>query len=397
MAIGIVKPNTIVGLEEESTQGTYVAPSATTSYVQVLDGLEVTQTKETVERAIITNTLAKATPRVGKRASGVSLPVEFRASGTEGEEPDFHSLLHGALGGERAIAAQVTTKASGNTGVELQIEDADIGDFTVGDIIVVLESGEHRMNVVTGVDTTGGAAHIDVSPGRAAGSYSNSVVISKTKMYFGADTGHPSLSASVYWGDEIVQTAFGCMVSNMSLEGYVPGGIASWAFGLEGMNFDETDGSAPHTPAYDSALPPVILNACIFQDGTQIEVNEFSLSVENSLGFLETTCSTTGRAAVRQAGRSISGSLNVYKDDTSVDQYTKFDANTEFELLITAYTPSSTSGEIELGSAVGIYLPKCIITNKPVGEVDGVLTDQLEIMATGGTVGGDTDIFIGLI
>lgn len=397
MAINITRSDSIIGLEEESTEGTYVAPSANTSYTSVLPNFSMNPIKDLLVRDIITGSKALATPRIGKRSVEASLEVEFRASGTEGGEPDFHSLLHAALGGESSVAAQNTTKATGNTGTVLQIEDADIGDYSVGDIIVVLESGAHDMNVITAVDSTGGAANITVSPGKSSGSYSNSVVISKTKMYFGADTGHPTLSLSYYWGNEIRQAGLGMRVNSMSLNNFLTGQTASWGFNLEGMDFTEVDGAAPHTPSYDDETPPILLNACVYQDGTSIDIQNFNMTVTNTNGFLESPCSSSGRLAGNMVRREITGSFNVYKDDTSVSQFTNFEDNTTFSLFITAYNPSSTTGEIDLGSAVGIYLPSCIITAKPVEDVDGVLVDAISFQATGGTTGDSIDIYVGLI
>lgn len=397
MAINITRSDSIIGLEEESTEGTYVAPSANTSYTNVLPNFSMSPLKDLLVRDIISGSKAMATPRLGKRSVEASLEVEMRGSGTEGGEPDFHSLLHAALGSDHAIASQNTTKAVGNTATNLEIEDADIGDYSVGDIVIVLESGDHDMNVITAVDTTGGAAAITVSPGRSSGVYSGSVVVSKSKMYSGADTGHPTLSLSYYWGNEIRQAGLGLRVSSMSLNNFLSGQTASWAFNLEGLDFTEVDGAAPHTPSYDSEVPPVLLNACIYQDGTSIDIQNFNLTVTNQLGFLESPCSSSGRLAGNMVRREITGSFNLYKDDTSVSQFTNFENNTEFALFITAYNPSSVSGEIDLGSAIGIYLPACIITAKPVEDVDGVLVDAISFQATGGTTGDSTDIFLGLI
>jgi hypothetical protein len=89
--------------------------------------------------------------------------------------------------------------------------------------------------------------------------------------------------------------------------------------------------------------------------------------------------------------------MNPYKDDTSVTNYTKFNANTAFSLFITAKNPSSTSGEVELGSVIGIYLPNCLITEKAISEVEGILTDEITFSADRGASGTTEEIYIGFI
>jgi hypothetical protein len=381
MATGIAKNTTIIGLKEEVTEGTYVVPSAATDYIQPLESIDVSPRKELVERTILTSSIGVVQPRVGTKSVTAALPVEFRASGVEGGKTDFDLLLEGALGNSRQIASRIETKASGNTGSILQIEDADIGSLSVGDIIVVLESGAHHICAISAKDSSTGTANVTITPAKASGSFSNSVEISKSTTYYPANSGHIPLSLSVYWANEILEKAVGCKVTRMSIDNFSVGALASFGFELEGLGFEETNSAAPHTPSYDTGLPPLILNASVYQDGTEISVNNFSLQLQNTLGFITSTGSSNGRISSRVTRRTLSGSINPYKDDTSVTQYTKFNANTSFTLFVRAYNPSAVSGEVELGSVIGIYLPSCLITEKKVADQEGILTDELSFSA----------------
>lgn len=397
MTTGIAKNTSIIGIMEEVTEGTYVAPAAATDYLQPqADGFDLSISKELVERTILTSSIGKVTPRVGQKSVTATLPVEFRASGIEGGKCDFDLLLEGLLGNSRQVTTQTTGKNAVNTTSLINLEDADANKFTVGDIIIVLVSGAHHLCAVASKVTTPGSASITVLP--AAGSaFPNSAVISKTTTYYPANSGHIPLSLSYYWANQILQKAIGCKVTSMSLDNFSVGALAAFNFSLEGLSFDELDGSAPHTPSYDSGLPPLILNACIFQDGVDLPINSFGLSVQNTLGFITSTCSANGKIASRVTERAITGSINPYKDDTSVAQYTKFNQNTAYSLFIRAYNPSSTTGEIELGSAIGIYLPNCLTTEKAIGDQDGILTDELSFSATRGTAGTTEEIYIGFV
>lgn len=398
MATPIAKNTTIIGVAEEGPEGTYAAPSAATSYVQPLeDGFEMTPAKELVERSILTSSVGQVTPRVGLKSVTAALPVELRGSGVEGGMPDFDLLLESALGTKRLLAARVTTKAApAHTTTVLQIEDADIASLRVGDVILILEAGSHSVHAITAKTTGIGTATVTYSPARAVFP-SASVQIAKFVTYLPANASHLPLSLSYYWANEILQKAIGCKVTSLAVENFSTGQVASFNFGLEGLTFDEVNGSAPHTPVYDTGLPPLILQACLFQDGVELQINEFALSLENTLGFLTSTCSASGRIKSRVTDRSISGSFNPYKDDTSVDQFTKFNANSEYSLFISAYNPSSVAGEIQLGSVVGIYLPKCITIEKVVGDQEGLLVDNINFRATRGDSGSMDEMFLGFI
>lgn len=392
----LLKRNTVIGVEEEVTEGTYVAPAAATSFVQPLvDGFEQSGTRELIERDVLTGSIGKVSPLAGERGVTGSLPVEMRGSGTEGEKPDFDKLLEGALGQSRQIAAQVTTK-TGNGVSQLEIQDADIGDFAVGDGLVILESGAHHICVVTAVDPTGGTANITILPA-ASGAFSDNVVISKTTTYFPANADHPSLSLSYYLGNGKNQRATGAKINSMSLDGFTVGQVASWNFGFEGLKSDEVNEAAPFTPTYDSETPPLILSACVYQDGTQVDVNNFAFSLTNTVSFKRSTCSADGKLSSLISQREVSGSFDPFMGDSETTQFDNFDNNTAYSLFASAYNPSSTAGEVDLGSVVTIYLPNVITTEKPAGDIDELFVHNVSFSANRGESGSSDEIFVSVI
>lgn len=398
MSTGVIRDNSLIGIEEEVTEGTYVAPSAATSYVQPLsDGWEFVPLRADLERSVLSASIGHATPRKGLKSCTAKIPVEFRASGTEGGDVDFASLLKGALGARRTIATTTTTKSSGNTGSVLGIEDADISKFNVGDVIVIKESGAHWPCAITAKSTGVGTATITVSPAKPSGSFSNSVVIAKSTVYYTANSGHPALSASFYQGNEKRFAGMGMKVASMSVDNFQAAGLASLAFGLEGLNYSVADGAAPHTPTYDSGSPPTILQACLYLAGTEYRISQFGLSLANTLAWLTSTCSSTGRDKSRVTERKITGSINPYMDDTTTTLEDLLTNGTEFSLFISAYTPSSTAGEMTFGSCVGIWLPQCIVSEGKIGDVDGISTNDINFLATRGSDGTSEELYMGFI
>lgn len=391
MANGIQKTQTVIGLMEESTEGTYVAPSAATAYIQPLeDGFGIQPARELLDREVLSPNIGSATPRLGIKSVTASLPVEFRASGTEGAEPDFDLLLQGLLGSRRQVASRFTTSTTHTT---TQINGTNIGTtFSVGDMIVVLEAGAYSYHFVSATPT---ANAITITP-PAPDAPPNAVVIAKVTTYFPANSGHKALSISNYWANTVREAGIGCKVTSMTLDNFSTGQLASLNFALEGLNYTQIDGAAPHTPTFDASLPPVILSATVYKGGTAAQINTLSLSVDNTLGFLTATESANGRIKSRVTNREVTGSINPYKDDTTVTIFDDFVAGTTFSLTAFAYVPSSTAGEATLGSIVGIYLPSCIATELVVADEDGLLTDAITFKAVTGTVGDTNEIYIGM-
>lgn len=400
MTIGITKNTSIIGVEKEVTEGTYLAPTAATSYIQPLSGgFEASPKRELIDRNILTSSIGKATPRLGIASAAGALPVEFRASGVEGGDVDFAALLESALGAKRSIAANKTSKAApAHTVDTLQIEDADIAAFNVGDIICIKETAKYHVAAIVSKTSGAGTATITVTPGRIGGGiFPASVVISKSQMYFTANTAHPALSLSYYWGNQIRAAIAGAKITSLAIDNYAVGQVAAFNFGFDALSYVETDGVAPHTPTFDTGLPPIILSACVFKDGVSVDINKLGLSLANTLSFMTSVCNSNGRISSRVTERKVTGSINPYKDDTSVANFTGFNAGTEFSILARAYNPSAVAGEFTLGSIVGIWLPKCIVTEYKVADQDGILTDELTFQAVRGSDGSTEEMYLGLI
>jgi hypothetical protein len=379
----------------EDTEGTYKAPQSANDYVQTLkDGAEMTPSQELLERNIFTGNIGKTQSRLGTKSVTGSMPVEFRAGENEGDAPEADALLSAALGGKKTRAA-VTTK-TGNTTTLLQIEDADISDFSRYDIVLVKEAGQFEMSWVFNVDDTPGASTITLGQGLSF-TPSDNVEIAAVTQYSAANSGHPSLSISKYIEDTILEQSAGSRITSMALENFSTGQISTLNFGFEGLSFDRSVTANPYTPNYDDTLPPITLRACVHQDGTQIQVNDLTMSLENTLGFVTSTCSANGRLSSRVTERSISGSFNPYKQDDNVDQFEKFKCNTAYSLFAYAFNPlldSNCNFTGEFNNGIAILLPNCITTELGESDADGLLVDDVSFEANRGPQGAIDEVKI---
>jgi hypothetical protein len=394
-----VKENTKVAVEIESTEGVYVAPTGANSFIQTLtDGTELTPAKELLERNVFNGSIGKSTPRTGMKSVTAAMPVEMRAGETEGSAPEMNPLLLSALGQTRSNASAFNS-STGHTTTQININDADIGKVKIGDIVVIKEPTAYHVSPVVAVSETLGSASFTMLRAMSAAP-SNNVQISAFKTYYTGDSGHPSLSISKYIQDAVLEKAIGCRVTSVSLEGFETGQLANLNFSLDGMSFDRVLQAPGFTPSYDASLPPIILNACVYQDNQDLPVNSFSLSLENTLGFQTSTCSSNGRIGSRVTSRSITGSINPYKQDNSLTQFNHFKCGTEFSLFAFAYIPEldvNCNPNGEFGQVVAFYLPKCIITEISESDQDGLLVEEISWQASRGANGQTEELYIGFI
>ncbi len=388
MAIGILKSNTLVAVVEEVTEGVFVPVAAGSDFIEVLeDGMELSDAKELVERNILTPSIGNVAPRTSTKSVTGSFPVEWKAGGVEGAVPDYDVLLRSLLGPVSALATFTTDSVGTVNTLVATGHGAAVGDF-----LVIETAGEFHLafvKVVTDAD------NLTFTPD-APNTIQSGVDISSSQKYAPVNDGQITFSSSVYWGDEILETALGCRANSMALEGFTTGQIPNLAFAFEGLDFDRVDGSAAFTPEFAPGLPPIVLGATLSVDGGScVQLNDVTLSVEHTLAFLTTVCSLSGKIASRYSDRIITGTFNPYLDDTTTEFFDKFQADTLFEMTITLGIPSAVTGELIPGSNVGIYLPSVLITETPISDLEGLLINSISFNANTGVSGGNVEIFMG--
>ena len=157
-------------------------------------------------------------------------------------------------------------------------------------------------------------------------------------------------------------------------------------------------------PATSASLPPVILQACVYQNDARIIVNEVAFTVENSLGYITSTCDINGRISSRVTSRATTGTFNPYKtvsldgDQTEADtlaQFNLFNNNTPYSLFLYAGNPTAVAGEFS--EIVAYYMPSCLSTEIPEGDADDVLQYNISFTASSGPTGGDADIIVAYV
>ncbi len=384
----VVKKNQAWAVEEEATAGVFVAPTAAAKFVQTLaEGSEMSRSKETIERNIYTSSIGQVAPRTGMFSVSGSMPVEARASSELGAAPEYDLLLKSALGARRQTVVENITGV-GNTASVLKLVDAD-NHYQKGDILLIKEAGKYHVSPVKSVSDT--ELELEIP---ALSAFSDNVAIAKHTTYVVADSGHASLSISRYLEGQVLQKGVGCKVTSMSLESFATGQLPSFNFGFEGLNFDQVIQANPLTPEYDSQVPPIILAAKAYMNGAEIDVNELTVSLENTLGYKTSILAENGRLSSRATERRISGTMNPYMDSVSNANFLRFKNNTPFSIFAYAKIPSEVAGEFS--GIISVFMPNCLITDLGESDSDGIMQDNISFSANRGA-GTIPEIYIGMI
>jgi hypothetical protein len=393
MAIVAMK-TAVVYVTEETTPGTAATHSAGDAVGVIADGIEMTGEKELIERQLLRNSISKTLPRTGMRSMSGSISVEAASGSVAGAAPDAALLFESCLGGTRALTSSPTTITTTNLTV---IPVSFATGIAAGDIVMIKD---------TNCGTTG--YHISpVSASSLNGTNDDSITlvvpcdtaptsgsaIEKFTTFFGENSGHPSLTVSQFLEDALKREAVGVQVNSLSMDGFETGQVASFSFGLQGWNMDETLAASGLTATYGDALPPLVLDACVYKDGVALPVTSFSFNVANTVGKVMSTCAPNGVIGQRTTERAVSGSLVAYADSASVALWNAFEEGTVFSLSAAMYNPTATAGV--KSNVVAVYLPQCIITAIPMANADGVAQYNVEFQC--GPDAAGSEIYLGFI
>ena len=164
------------------------------------------------------------------------------------------------------------------------------------------------------------------------------------------------------------------------------------------------------TPVSSDSLPPVVLEACVYQGGKRVIVNEVAFTVENSLGYITSTCDANGRISSRVTSRATTGTFNPYKtasttaepqtEAVTLEQFNFFNNNVPYSLFLYAANPillNNVPVPGEFGEVIAYYMPSCLSTEIPEGDADDVLQYNISFTASSGVTGGDADIIAAYI
>lgn len=392
MAIGVITNESTLALVEEVTEGTYVAPSGGTDYIEPLsDGLELNKTREELTRDTLGGSVESEASRVGIAEVTGSIPLEYKASATAGDAPQsLDVLMRSLLGGKRQLTASITT---GTTHTSTTINMADTSGLSVGDMVLVKEAGAYEVRPISSIVTN---TSITFPFALDNGAPSDGVEIEEFTTYYHATNSSITFSAEHNLGSQAIkQKARGLRAVSCAIENWSVGQLPTMSFGVQGLDIDRIDEDATATPDFTAdALPPVTLSACVWLGGQNLSYTELTLNIENTVNYIQDACDADGRIGSRITEQVVTASFNPYLDDASTaNTWDKFNANDDVSLFGYAYNPSSTAGEF--GEIICFWIPQGKITESPIGDADGIVNEQITVKAHKSS-GGDS-IFMGFI
>lgn len=392
-------------VSQASPAGTYKAPAAGDA-VQVLnEGLTFSPTQEIVDRNILTPTVEQREGRTTTRGITGTIPTEFRANTVEGGAPEPDKLYEALLGGKRQRTSTTLKTATSQAGVAagqrkkvFVVSASDRALFRVGDPVRIFKVGViDHVSAVQSVNSSNNqitivsSAPVDI-PGDSD--------ISPCTTYYPDPNASDFryLTIEQYLGGRIAERAIGSRPTGLEISNFQTGLLPQASFNFEGLDFGRLNRTTQQIAAaralatYQQSLPPIILGARVFQDDNELILNNVSITIANTLGFLMSTSSERGKISSRVTDFDCTFQMNPYQDDENVRIYNLFRQNESFSLFGFAANKDASG---KLNQIVTFYMPNCKAQELATGDEEGILTNDV----TGRSFlrNGNDTIFIGFI
>ena len=231
MAAGLNRAS-VMAINEETTEGTYVAPSAAGDFIPLRPGNEIKYEPVLLESDELLNDIGGAKGLVGSDTCSFAHPAYLRHSGTEGGEPEM-GILWESLMGSKDVASTEYDTTSGSTTLKAVMPGGEGANFAAGQALLIKDgTNGYSIRNVSSVSTDDLNFNFQVSNAPASG-----VNTGKAVMYAPTSSGHPTFSATKYIGNgHAIQVGVGLTVTEASISGEA-GQLGTVDFSAEGTKY----------------------------------------------------------------------------------------------------------------------------------------------------------------
>lgn len=238
--MAILTRTSVLAIKKETTEGSLVSPSAATDFTSLREGFSFQGGVESLTTDELTGQRETSAPILGKETPTASFPKYLKASGVEGEEPDFGLMIESCLGTLTKHATEYDLVAGSTAGTSsarasLNVNAGEGASFEKGQALLIkdLVNG-YKIRNVQDISTDALKLNFNLPAAPAA-----LVNLGKACHYEPSIANPPTFSAHLYQGQ--TSSAFhnaiaGCRTTSMNFA-LPAGGIGEVTFDVEGTKF----------------------------------------------------------------------------------------------------------------------------------------------------------------
>lgn len=287
MSNGISRRKTVLALVEEVSEGVPVKPTLASQYTALQDGFSMSPAFDVLTNAELKASIGKGKDELGSENPEGSLSHYIKASGVEGQDVDYKTLLKAAFGAVNTYGNE-RDLIVGSTANDLNVDVGEGVEFPRGRAILVkdpVNGFQIRNSLSVAGDVITLAQKLKAAPAAL-------VALGKCVAYKVADEGHPTFTAWQFLGNGgAIEMMSGARVTELSISAtageYING---SFSFAGVGYYFNPIEIPANKTKLDFSDSTPTVYAATIAAK-TYKDPHELASAIQtamNALGSVDT-------------------------------------------------------------------------------------------------------------
>lgn len=237
-----VSRSSVLCVVEETTEGTYVAPTAA-GFIPIREGTTMAPAVETITADTLTGSIGAAKSFAIGESGSASIPLYLKHSGTEGTAPEFGILVESCLGDFTDNGTEYDTIAGSTAGTsaargKVVVDSGEGSNFVKGQGLLIKEgissSSKYVVRNVHSISTDD--LNLSFNTTSAASSGTN---LGQAQHYKVADQGHPTFTMHHFQdnsGSAYSEVSAGCRVTSMEMN-FAANDFAESTFSVEGIKY----------------------------------------------------------------------------------------------------------------------------------------------------------------
>lgn len=223
-----------LGVKKEVSEGVPVEPASATDFIALQDDLSVTPAFDDLENAERLNSLGSAKSIRGLENPALSVSHYAKASGVEGQAPNYGPFLESIFGTETSGLTERDTVAASTT-TTINVDAGEGTEFPHGRPMLV-KDGTNGYSIRWSRGATVDAVDLNFALDNAPAA---GVDLGDPVYYSPANSGHPTLSLWHYIGNQAngaMEMTAGNRITSMSLSADA-GQLINASFNAEGISY----------------------------------------------------------------------------------------------------------------------------------------------------------------
>lgn len=329
--------SSVIGVKEETTEGTPVAIAAGTEFTAIREGFSVQSTMETVDSDELVDDIGASAPFTTKEAPTASIPKYIKHSGTAGQAPDYAVMIKSAMGTQTDNGTEYDTVSSSTAGTAtaaavIKVDSAEGANFAEGQALLIKDgTNGYSIRNVKSISSDDLTINYNLASAPASG-----VNLGKANHFSPAATGHVTYSLHHYQASSssaLHQLIAGARTVGMTLN-FPVNDLATIDFDIQGMKHYQN--------------PIVIASSNKYIDFKDLIAGS-ELTATLTEKTYESPKALASEVSTKMTAASTNGDTITCSFDSTTGKYTIATDGSELELLWSSGTNTANSADSTLG------------------------------------------------